>query len=50
MGTVRLPAEIVDAARPVMQRMAGASFAEEGCLEYTYAQDMFDPGLIHVKE
>ena len=30
--------------------MADASRAEEGCVEYGYAEDVFDPGLIHVKE
>jgi quinol monooxygenase YgiN len=33
-----------------MKRMADASRAEEGCVEYGYAEDVFDPGLIHVKE
>ena len=50
VGTVRLPAHNLDAARPIMQRMAEASRAEEGCAEYSYAEDLFDPGLIHVKE
>ena len=50
VGTVRLPADNLDRARPIMQRMAQASRAEEGCIEYGYAEDVFDPGLIHVKE
>ena len=50
VGTVRLPAHNLDAARPIMQRMAEASRTEEGCAEYSYAEDLFDPGLIHVKE
>lgn len=33
-----------------MKRMAEASRAEDGCVEYAYAEDIFDPGLIHVKE
>jgi quinol monooxygenase YgiN len=33
-----------------MQRMADASRLEEGCLDYGYAEDVFDPGLIHVRE
>lgn len=33
-----------------MRRMADASRAEEGCIEYGYAEDVFEPGLIHVKE
>lgn len=27
-----------------------ASRAEEGCVEYVYAEDVFEPGLIHIKE
>lgn len=50
VGTVRLPASNLDAARPIMRRMAEASRAEEGCIEYGYAEDVFVPGLIHVKE
>ena len=50
VGTLRLPAENMEAARPAMKRMADASRAEEGCVEYTYAEDVFEPGLIHVKE
>ncbi len=50
IGTVCLPARNLAVARPVMGRMAEASRAEEGCVEYGYAEDVFDPGLIHVKE
>ncbi|MFK4818719.1 putative quinol monooxygenase [Ochrobactrum quorumnocens] len=50
VGTVRVSAENLDEARPVMQRMIQASRAESGCIEYAYAQDILDPGLIHVKE
>ncbi|NJO31753.1 MAG: antibiotic biosynthesis monooxygenase [Rhodospirillales bacterium] len=50
IGTVRLPAENLQRALPVMKRMADASRAEDGCIEYSYAEDVFDRGLIHVKE
>ncbi len=50
IGTVRLPAGLLDAARPSMASMIEASRAEAGCLEYSYAQDVLDHGLIHVKE
>lgn len=50
IGTVRLPAGNLAAVRPAMRRMVEASRAEEGCLLYVYAEDLFDPGLIHVKE
>src|ERR1700712_4742511 len=50
IGTVRLPPSNLNAARPIMKRMADASRAEEGCVDYGYAEDVFDCGLIHVKE
>ena len=33
-----------------MRRMVDASRSEDGCLDYTYAEDLFESGLIHVKE
>jgi quinol monooxygenase YgiN len=50
VGTVRLPPKKLEEARPAMQRMVAASRAEDGCMEYCYAEDIGDPGLIHVKE
>jgi len=50
IGTVRLPAGRLDVARPIMASMVEASRAEAGCLEYSYAEDVVDSGLIHVKE
>jgi quinol monooxygenase YgiN len=50
VGTIRLPADLLAQARPSMAIMAETSRAETGCLEYSYAQDVLDPGLIHVKE
>jgi quinol monooxygenase YgiN len=50
VGTIRLPAPNLADALPAMKRMVAASRAEDGCVEYSYAEDIFDPGLIHVKE
>ena len=50
IGTVRLPPAKLAEAKPVMERMISASRAEPGCIEYSYAQDVLDAGLIHVKE
>ncbi|MEA3389484.1 putative quinol monooxygenase [Sphingobium sp. CCH11-B1] len=50
LGTFRLPADKMDAGRPAMTRMVEASRAEDGCVEYVFAEDVADPGLIHVKE
>ena len=50
IGTVRLPAENVAAARPAMRTMVERSRLEDGCIAYGYAEDVLDPGLVHVKE
>lgn len=49
-GTFRLPHKNLAAALPVMQRMVESSRAEDGCIEYIYAEDVFEPGLIYVRE
>jgi quinol monooxygenase YgiN len=49
-GTVRVPPENVDAFRPHMAAMMAASQAEAGCAAYGYAEDVTEPGLIHVFE
>ena len=49
-GTVRVPPENLDGFRPHMLAMLAASRAEEGCLEYAYAVDVVEPGLIRIFE
>jgi quinol monooxygenase YgiN len=49
-GTVRVPPENLNALRPHMAAMLAASRAEDGCLTYSYAIDVEDPGLIRVFE
>jgi quinol monooxygenase YgiN len=49
-GTVRVPPKNLDGLRPHMQAMMAASQAEAGCLDYNYAEDVGEPGLIHVFE
>jgi len=49
-GTVRIPPANLEAARPVMEQMIRASRAEAGCLDYAYAIDVLDPGLVRVSE
>ncbi len=49
-GTVRVPPEQVSALKPQMKQMVEASRGEEGCLDYCYAEDVLDPGLIRVFE
>ncbi len=50
IGTIRLPAQNMSAARAVMSRMVLASRGEDGCDHYSYAEDVLEPGLVHVKE
>ncbi len=50
VGTVRLPPDRLSDARPAMEAMIAASRAEPGCVDYCYAEDVLEPGLIHVKE
>ena len=49
-GTVRVPPENLDRFRPHMTQMMAASRAEAGCHAYGYAEDVAEPGLIHVFE
>ena len=49
-GTVRLDPDRMDEARPEMEAMVRASRAEAGCIDYAYAIDLLDPGLVRVSE
>lgn len=49
-GTVRVPPENLVRFKPHMERMLAASRAEDGCLAYSYAEDVAEPGLIRVFE
>jgi len=50
IGTFRVDPARLDAARPAMAEMIRESRAEPGCIQYSYAEDLLDPGLIHVTE
>lgn len=49
-GVFRAPQEALDRLRPHMAEMIDASRAEAGCLTYSYAEDVLEPGLIRVFE
>lgn len=49
-GTVRLPEANRDQAMAAMRQMIEVSRAEDGCLDYSYAFDVLDPGLVRVFE
>lgn len=50
IGQFRIPAERMAEARPLMRKVMQATRAEDGCIEYNYAEDVLDPGLIRVSE
>ena len=49
-GTIRLTPENLQRARPVMAAVIAATRAEDGCIDYAYAEDLVDPGLIRIWE
>jgi quinol monooxygenase YgiN len=49
-GTMRVPPDQLAGLRPHMAAMTAATRAEDGCLDYGYAEDVAEPGLIHVFE
>ena len=49
-GTVRVPPQNLAGLKPHMEAMLAASRAEDGCLVYSYAEDVLEPGLIRVFE
>lgn len=49
-GTFRASKGVTHAVMKAMEAMATASQAEDGCEQYSYARDVFDPTLIRVFE
>ena len=49
-GTVRVPPQNLAALKPHMLAMLAASRAEDGCVTYSYGEDIAEPGLIRVFE
>ena len=49
-GTVRIPPDNIETFRPHMLAMMTASRAEDGCIDYDYAIDVFEPGVIRIFE
>ena len=50
IGSFRVPPSMIEIVRPVMETMIRASRAEDGCIEYAYALDVLDEGLVRVSE
>lgn len=49
-GEFRMPPESLDAAREAMARVVLATRLEAGCLAYSYAEDVLEPGQFRVTE
>jgi quinol monooxygenase YgiN len=49
-GTIRIPADKLDAARPLMKVLIEETRKEDGCLSYSFGADVLDPGLIVIAE
>lgn len=50
IGTFRLPVAKLAEGREALLRVVEATRAEAGCIDYAYAEDLFEPGLIRVSE
>ena len=49
-GTVRIDPDRIEQARAAASTMIAETRKEDGCLSYAFAQDLLDPGLIHISE
>lgn len=50
IGSFRIPPSMVEIVKPVMEAMIASSRLESGCIEYAYALDVMDDGLVRVSE
>lgn len=50
IGTFRLPVAKLAEGREALLRVVEATRAEPGCIDYAYAEDLLEPGLIRVSE
>ncbi len=49
-GTLRVPPDRMAALRPAAEAVISATRAEPGCVVYSFAEDLLDPGLIRIYE
>lgn len=49
-GSFRIPVDRIGEVRGAMERVIAASRAEPGCIDYSYAEDVLEPGLFRVSE
>jgi quinol monooxygenase YgiN len=50
LAKAQVGADAMDAAKAAIADMVAASNAEEGCIEYTFTQDVLQPGVLHIVE
>lgn len=50
IGTYRIPVEHMDAVKGPMADVIAATRKEDGCVLYSFAEDVLEPGLIRVAE
>ena len=50
IGSFRMPPDRLAEARPAMEQVITTTRAEDGCIAYSYSEDVCDPGLIRVAE
>jgi quinol monooxygenase YgiN len=49
-GTLRVPVANLPDLKPHMLTMIAATRGEDGCVDYSYAEDIAEPGVIRVAE
>lgn len=49
-GSIRVPAENIEKARPALEAIVSGSRAEPGCIAYSFSFDVLDEGLIRIFE
>jgi quinol monooxygenase YgiN len=49
-GTIRVPVENIERAKPVLETFVKAVRTEPGCIEFAFAWDVVEPGLIRIFE
>lgn len=49
-GHIRVPSDSVEQLRPHIQALVEATRKEDGCILYAFAEDMNEPGVIHIVE
>jgi quinol monooxygenase YgiN len=50
VGTLRIPTENMDAARAALAELISASRQEAGCLDFSFSENIAEPGLLHLIE